>query len=576
LSRLGNIYLTLTLLEGLDFTARGNVEWTNDYRSLFEAGRDPKYQWEGANINSITKDNRETTHWTTDFLLNYNKTFTDVHAVTLLGGYSLEEQTWERLQGSRTGTPNNLIQYLSAGDPDSQLNLNNFSDWSFASLFTRVGYTYDNKYIISATVRRDGTSRLDAKNRYGVFPSVSAAWRIGEEGFMDSYDWLDELKLRGSWGTVGNVMSISTYGTRASLSQWNYVLNQSPAQGYTLASAVNTDLVWESTEKMNMGFDLTVLNNKLYFVTDFFIEDTYDLLFRQPIPSSTGLAGSPFINAGQVRNSGVELELGYREKRGDWYYSASANFTNVKNEVIDLEGRDLRTSGIVEGYPLNSFFGYTTNGIIRTQGDLDNNPQFGSGGIGDIWYADIDGPDEDGVPDGVVNANDRTIIGDRYPTLVYGLMGSLGYKDFTFQIQLQGIHGVTKSLLGGLNDGTLHYFTRWAMNHDRLILDRFHPDKNPDGEYPRVDQSNSGNNLMMSDFWLRDASFLRINNVNLNYQLPESVTQRLGVGELSAYISVQNLYTFTKFYGPEVDSNADVLTGVPQPRTWTLGVQASF
>lgn len=573
---IGNVYLTLSLLEGLDFTTRANAEWTNDYRSIFEAGRDPSLQWEGSNMNSITKDNRETLHWTTDFLLNYNKTFGDVHDLTVLGGYSLEESRYERLEGSRTGTPNNLIQYLSAGNPDSQLNLNQFSDWSFASLFGRFGYTYDNKYIISATVRRDGTSRLDSENRYGVFPSVSAAWRIGEESFLDAYDWLDELKLRGSWGTVGNVMSISTYGTRASLTQWNYVLNQAPAQGYTLASAVNTDLVWESTEKKNIGFDITVLNNKLYLVSDFFIEDTYDLLFRQPIPGSTGLSGSPFINAGQVRNTGVEFELGYRERKGDWYYSASANLTNVKNEVIDLEGRDLRTQGIVEGYPINSFFGYTTNGLIRNEDDLNNYPHFGSKGIGDIWITDIDGPDEDGVPDGVVNANDRSIIGDRFPTLVYGFMGSVGYKNFTLQMQLQGIQGVTKSLLGGLNNGVLHYFTRWAMNHDRLIMDRFHADKNPDGEYPRVHQANEGENLLMSDFWLKDASFLRINNVNLNYQLPEAVSQRIGAGELSAYISVQNLYTFTKFHGPEVDSNADVLTGVPQPRTWTLGVQASF
>lgn len=397
---------------------------------------------------------------------------------------------------------------------------------------------------------------------------------------MDSFDWLNEMKLRASWGTVGNVMSISTYGTKSALSQWNYVLNQAPAQGFTLASAVNTDLVWESTEKKNIGFDVTVLNSKLYLISDFFIEDTYDLLFTQPIPNSTGLAGSPFINAGQVRNTGAEFELGYRERRGDWYYSGSVNLTNVKNEVIDLEGRDLRTSGIVEGYPLRSYFGYKTNGLIRTEADLNNHPHYGSKGIGDIWILDVDGTDDDGnltgAPDGVVNANDRTILGDRYPTLVYGAMGTLGYKDFTLQMQLQGVQGALRYLRGGLNDGLIHYFTRWAMNHDRLIMDRFHPEKNPDGEYPRVHQGDAGNNLMFSDFWLRDASFLRISNVNLNYSLPQSFTQTVGIGAMSAYISVQNLYTFTKFYGPEVDSNTDVLTGVPQPRTWTIGLQATF
>jgi TonB-dependent starch-binding outer membrane protein SusC len=577
---MGNVYLTLSLLEGLEFTTRANVEFTNDYRSIFAAGVDPSYLWEGSNINQVTKDNRETTHWITDFLLNYNRSFGDNHSVTALLGYSLEEQTYERLEGSRTGTPNNAIRFLNAGDPDSQLNLNQFSDWAFESTFGRLGYTYMDRYIISGTVRRDGTSRLDESNRYGVFPSVSAAWRIAEENFMGSFDWLNELKLRASWGTVGNVQSISTYGTKASLSQWNYVMNQSPAQGFTLASAVNSDLVWESTEKKNIGLDVTLLNNKLYVITDVFMEDTYDLLFTQPIPLSTGLAGSPYINAGQVRNTGIEMELGYRESRGDWFYSGSVNWTNAKNQVMDLEGRDLRTSGIVEGYPLRSFFGYKTNGLIRTQADLDNNPHFGSKGIGDIWIIDIDGPDGEGnltgTPDGSVNANDRTILGDSYPTLVYGAMGTVGYKAVSMQVQLQGVQGVLKNLRGGRNDGVMHYFTRWAMNHDRLILDRYHAEKNPDGAYPRVHQGDAGNNLMMSDFWLRDASFLRISHVNLNYSLPQAFTQRVGIGAMSAYVSVQNLYTFTKFYGPEVDSNADVLTGVPQPRTWTIGLQASF
>jgi TonB-dependent starch-binding outer membrane protein SusC len=155
-------------------------------------------------------------------------------------------------------------------------------------------------------------------------------------------------------------------------------------------------------------------------------------------------------------------------------------------------------------------------------------------------------------------------------------MGTVGYKAVSMQVQLQGVQGVLKNLRGGRNDGVMHYFTRWAMNHDRLILDRYHAEKNPDGAYPRVHQGDAGNNLMMSDFWLRDASFLRISHVNLNYSLPQAFTQRVGIGAMSAYVSVQNLYTFTKFYGPEVDSNADVLTGVPQPRTWTIGLQASF
>ena len=578
---MGNLYLTLSLLKGLEFTTRGNLEWSNDYRAAFAGGVDPLFLWEGSTINTINKDNRETLHWITDFLLDFNRIFGKVHNVSALLGYSLEEETYERLYASRAGTPNNEIRFLSAGDPATQLNTNTYSDWAFASLFGRASYTYNSRYLFSASVRRDGTSRLSEGKRYGIFPSVSVAWRIAEESFMDNLGWLDELKLRASWGLTGNVLSISTYGTIASLTARNYPMNQQPSQGYTMSSAVNSDLQWESTEKKNLGLDITVFKNSLYLISDFYIQDTYDLLFTQPIPGSTGLTGSPYINAGQIRNTGIEFEVGYKKSVGDWYYKVSANITHAKNEVIDLEGRDLRTEGIVEGYPLRSFFGYKSNGLIRTSDDLNNNPQFSGKKIGDIWLLDVDGPDAEGnltgEPDDKVNASDRTLIGSPYPDLVYGMMGTLGYKNWTLQVQFQGVQGIIKDIRGGTNLGVLNYFTMWAMGHDVLLLDRYHPTKNPDGIWPRVDKADSGNNVnTLSDFWLRDASYLRVSNLNINWDMPESLSRKIGVGKLSTYVSVQNLYTFTDFYGPEVDSNADVLTGVPQPRTWTLGFQVTF
>ncbi len=578
---MGNLYLTVNLLDGLNFTARGNLEWNNDYRSGFAGGVDPLFQWEGSTINALGKDNRETLHWITDYILDFSRSVGEVHNFTALAGYSREEQTYERLQGQINGTPNNSIRFLSAGDPATQRTLNTYSDWAFASVFGRAGYTYDNKYIISATIRRDGTSRLYGENKYGIFPSVAAAWRIAEESFMDPFDWMNELKLRASWGETGNALSVSTYGTRSVLSSLNFPLNQSPAQGYGMTTAVNTDLRWESTEKKNLGIDLTVLNNSTYLIADVYIEDTRDLLFTQPIPGSTGLTGSPYINAGHIRNTGIELELGFRRRSGDWYYSVSTNLHHFKNEVIDLEGRDLRTSGIVEGYPLRSFFGYRSNGLIRTQADLDNYPHYGNKSIGDIWLLDVDGPDAEGnltgTPDGVVNASDRAILDGRYPNLIYGGMATVGYRNWTLQVQVQGIQGVMKDIRGGMNMGVLNYFINFAQNHDVLLLDRFHETKNPDGAYPRVNKADAGNNVgLFSDFWLHDASYLRINNLNLNYEIPAEFSRRIGLSQLSAYTSVQNLYTFTGFYGPEVDSNADVLTGVPQPRTWTMGVKVTF
>ncbi|SMO50487.1 TonB-linked outer membrane protein, SusC/RagA family [Fodinibius sediminis] len=579
---MGNLYLTIDILQGLEFTARSSARWTNNYTSLFTNGVDQSLGWEGSNVNELRKINGESLYWQTDFLLNYEGSLGEDHYLTGVLGYSREEQTFESLSGYGNGTPSNAIRYLNAADPTSLRTDNDFSDWAFTGMFGRLGYTFKEKYILNATVRRDGTSRLAENYRYGVFPSVSAAWRVSRENFMQDVDWLSELKLRASWGTVGNVLSIGTYGTKTSLNNRNYILGQpqEPALGYTLTSAINTDLKWETTEKKNIGLDIEMLQNRIYLITDFFIEDTYDLLFRQPIPMSTGLSGSPYINAGKIRNTGVELELGYRQTVDDWQYSFNVNMSHFKNEVLDLEGRDLRTEGIVEGHTLKSHFGYVSNGIIRTQEELENYPHYPGKEIGDIWLKDINGYDEEGnltgEPDGTVNAADRALLGNDLPNIQYGATGTLGYRQLTLQVQLQGLQGLSRDIRGGTNLGALHYFTQWAKNHDRLILDRYHPEKNPDGKYPRVTANDAGSNLLFSDFWLSDASYLRISNVNLSYDFTSNFVEKIGVGNLGAYVSVQNLYTFTDFYGPEVDSNADVLTGVPQPRTWTLGLKVGF
>ncbi|HZL11161.1 MAG TPA: TonB-dependent receptor [Prolixibacteraceae bacterium] len=591
----GNIYLTLDILKGLKFTTRGSLEWTDRNRATFIGAMDPHYGMEGSNVNTIQKENMQTTHWIGDFLLDYNRTFYENHTISFLLGYSLEDQTYENLMGKRGGTPNNEIRYLDAGDPLTSVNGNSFSEWSFASIFGRLSYSYKDKYYLSGVVRRDGTSRLASGNKFGTFPSVSAAWRITKENFMSNLNWLNELKFRASYGTIGNILSIDTYGTTSTLSQWNSILNEQPVVGYTLANAVNTDLTWESTTKKNLGIDAYLFDSKFYLVGDFYIEDTKDLLFKQPLPYSTGLAGSPFINAGHIRNTGFDLELGYRKKVGDWNYDVSVNLTHVKNEAIDLGGRDLRTNGIEIGYPLFTAFGYKTNGIIRTEADLNNNPQYAGKQIGDIWFMDIDGYDANGKltgkPDGKVDAADRTLVGSVYPDLTYGAFGSVSYKDLTLQVQIQGVSGVDRDMRGGR---ATDMFAGEPNVEADYILDRFSQTKNPNGLYPRVSIDDKGQNGSLSDFWLREASYLCIRNVNLNYDLPTELIKKAGLYKLSIFGSVQNLYTFTTFYGtgmdvnfdPGLDSNQTIkntnnegsnnMTSIPVPRTWTIGLKATF
>ncbi|OFX62070.1 MAG: SusC/RagA family TonB-linked outer membrane protein [Bacteroidetes bacterium GWB2_41_8] len=591
----GNIYLTFDILKGLKMTTRGSLEWTNRDRNTFIGAMSPHYGMEGSNVNSIQKENMQTAHWIGDFLLDYNKTFFENHTISVLLGYSLEDQTYENLRGKRGGTPNNEIRYLDAGDPLTSVNANSFSEWSFVSTFGRLNYSFMDKYYLSGVVRRDGTSRLATGNKYGTFPSVSAAWRITKENFMSNLNWLNELKLRASYGTIGNILSIDTYGTTSTLTQWNSIMNQQPVVGYTLANAVNTDLTWESTTKKNLGLDAYLFDSKFYIVSDFYIEDTKDLLFKQPLPYSTGLAGSPFINAGHIRNTGFDLELGYRKTVGDWKYDVSVNLSHIKNEAIDLDGRDMRTNGIEIGHPLFTAFGYKTNGIIRTDADLKNNPQYAGKQIGDIWFLDIDGYDAKGkltgTPDGKVDAADRTLIGSVYPDLTFGAFGSISYKDLTLQVQIQGLSGVDRDIRGGR---ATDMFAGEPNVEADYILDRFHPTKNANGQYPRVSIDDKGQNGSLSDFWLRDASYLSIRNVNLNYDLPSEIIKKAGLYKLSIFGSVQNLYTFTSFYGtgmdvnfdPGLDSNQTIkntnnegsnnMTSIPVPRTWTIGLKATF
>ncbi len=578
----GNIFFTVNLLKGLEFTTRGSLDYTNAYKTDFEPGVSPHYGWEGSTINSVEKESKETVHWISDFLLNYEKTINADHSVKGLLGYSWEDSSTEHLMGSRTGTPSNDLRYLAAGDPRDQINDNGFKDWSFVSIFGRANYSYKSKYLASASVRRDGTSRLPKATRFGVFPSASVAWRLSEESFMSNASFIDDLKLRASVGVVGNVLSLDEYATSASLTGRRAVLSQASALGYTLTDATNENLVWEETKKTNIGADITAFNSKVYANFDYFIENTYDLLFEAPIANSNGLSVSPFINAGQVRNNGFELLLGYRTQKGDWSYDASINLSHVKNEMVDLEGRDLSTDGLVEGYPVNSFYGYKSNGIIYDAADLEiyKTGSFTKKKVGDIALLDIDGYDAlgklTGTPDGKVDAADRTIIGNPYPDFTYGAFGTIGYKNWSFQLQLQGAQGF--DMYYGNDDAydLIFLMSSWARNEDARVLNRYHPTKNPNGTWPRLSKDESGKNLTKSDFWLADVSYLKINNVNLNYNLPKNLLSKVGMYSLGLYVSVQNVYTFTGYDGPEVDTSADPLTGIPQPRTYTIGLKASF
>lgn len=596
----GNLYVTLSPLKGLELTARTSLSYSNLLASEFVPGVPAGYGWGGSSINTVSKEIQENVYWLNEYLLNYKFSLSDDHDFKFLAGYSKEENSNEVIEAQRTGTPNNEIRYLDAGDPLSQTNSNGFTDWAFESMFGRLDYAFKDKYLLSATVRRDGTSRLSEGNRYGVFPSASVAWRLSEESFLKNSNVITDLKLRVSYGELGNVNIISPYGTVSALTARRAVVNGAPALGYTLTSAINSDVTWESAKKKNFGIDATFFKGKLYTNLDYFIDDTYDMLFGEPIPYSTGLAGSPVINGGNVRNTGLEGVLGLRGGNSNWNFDVSVNFSSIKNEVIDMEGRDFITLNTSErigyqhklGYPVRSFYGYKSNGLIRDESELAiyqvSGSSFPNKQVGDIAIMDINGFDEEGeltgVPDGVVNSADRTIIGDNFPKLIYGALATVNYKNIGLQVQLSGVHGIDEFFGPGQSTDTFQLMTSLAQNEDARILNRFHPENNPNGTYPLLNRNGSGQNVVFSDFWLRDASYLRIQNISMSYNFSENVLSKLkGVNKLGLYFSIQNAYTFSKNDSAELGNATrtggglqNYVTGVPNPRIFTVGVKAGF
>jgi hypothetical protein len=289
------------------------------------------------------------------------------------------------------------------------------------------------------------------------------------------------------------------------------------------------------------------------------------MLYPKVLPLSAGKTENPIINGGEMENKGLELELGFQEGRGDFSYDINMNFAASHNKIIDIAGQNIRTDGNVLGMPVFSYFGMETNGIIKNINDLNNYPQHEFADQGDIWKLDING-------DGKVDQNDRTIIGKRYPDFTYGLSGGVSYKRFSLQVSVMGVQGVDLSTQGL----TLNYLAT-PQNQDTRILDRWNQVLNTNGNMPRIKKGDPSANMSdFSDFWLADASYLRINNLNLKYSLPESICSKLQIKNLEVYGSIQNLYTFTKFSGPEVDVTGDAFGRIPKPRTWVIGFKSSF
>lgn len=532
---------------------------------------------------SLNIESGNTTYTDLEAYLNYVNSF-GRHEVNILAGTSVEQSANKGLNGSRKTFPNNYLYELVSGDPMSAANNSWLGEYALASFFGRVNYNFDERYLLEANIRYDGSSRFSSKKRWGVFPSVSAGWRVSNEKFFEESvlsQYISNLKIRASHGVLGN-QNIGNYPYQNTI--WFGYNNPFGNPAVLVPGAVsgpyNDEMItWEKTRITDIGLDLSMFSNRLNVTFDYFYKHTSDILSSVEVASiiGTGVGNS---NVGAVDNKGIEIKIDWHGNIGnDFKYSISPNFTYVKNSVKQLsDGATMQiNSGRIVGEPLGIIWGYRTEGLFVDQNEIDNAPaqivDKSSLKPGYIRYADISGPD--GVPDGKVDAEyDRTILGSTTPKFYYGLSLAASYKGFDLSALFQGVGG-HKRLIGSYmayafyNGGQIQ---KWQAEN------AFRPDA-PDkyAEYPLLETLNMNHpNLQTSDYWVRDASFLRMKNLTVGYTLPSLITRKLGCQSVRLYVSGQNLFNITKFYkgwDPENEiGTGDAPSYYPINRIWSFGI----
>jgi TonB-linked SusC/RagA family outer membrane protein len=524
---------------------------------------------------------------TMQFFAEYSKELKG-HYFKALAGYSFEDQVNENFNGERQNFPSNDYTVMSMGGVDNQEVYGNDTEWAIQSLFGRFNYQYNRRYLFEFTVRYDGSSRFPVDKKYATFPSLAIGWRITEENFFkDAVPWVSNLKLKASWGKLGN-QNIGNYPYQATLgSGRNYPIGTGIATGAAYRTYVDPLIHWETTETKDVGIETGFFKGKLTFNATYFDRFTYDILYRPSSSVSSVLGvGISETNTGEVKNRGWEFELGHRNSLGDFDYSVSGNISIINNEVVTLGlGNVLQPNGMTGngsnlfiGYPMEMYYGYKSDGVFISTDDIaqwaDQTKVTPSAQPGDIRYVDLSGPD--GVPDGIVDPTyDRTYLGSRIPKYTYSLNLTAGYKRFDFSAFIQGVAGVK---------GRLEAYVGYAFNNLGTIQQwqidgRFKPEapvRYPD--YPRLEiVTNSGTpNTLLSDFWTISASYMRIKNMQLGYTLPESVLNAIHIQNLRVYFSAENLFSFNKYrqgWDPEINTGGSYY---PILATFTMGVNVKF
>jgi TonB-linked SusC/RagA family outer membrane protein len=584
----GNMYVEATFQKnfvakssfGIDAGYNKNENFSPAYAVLYYDGTESMQKHA---TSSLTKESRENLTWLWENTLNYNQVF-GKHSISAVAGYTMQNSNSEVLSVSS----NNIIRDASdfwyiqwANMTDAKNEVDAGLNYSMISYLARLNYTYNEKYILTGTFRRDGSSKFATENRWSIFPSAAAGWNISKESFMGSIPEISKLKLRGSWGQIGNEKI--DYSNRFSLTE-NIVTVFGTGDviypGTTYSKSGNPDLRWEVTTQTDIGLEIGLFKDKLTGEFDYYNRTTDDILVALSTPGflGNGSGQTIYFNAGKVQNRGFEANINWRDEIGEVGYSVGILASTIHNEVLSVGGSSgvdsLLFGGNIKGYltqsrkglPIGAFYGYKTDGIFQNQAELDAYPHTGDAGIGDLRRVDVNG-------DKVINDQDRTYIGSPVPKFIFGFNAEVTYKNFDVSFSLQG-------QTGNKIYNAKEFIRPDAYNFEQHVMDRWTGEGTSNTE-PRA--SFGGYNYIPSDKYIQDGSFVRLRSLVVGYTLPEAITAKMHMQQFRVYAKGNNIYTLTRYtgYTPEIGVG-DVLgssidTGIyPVSAVYSFGVTLTF
>ena len=577
----GNAYLQVEPIKNLIVKTNFGVNYYNETHKTFEPA------WLRDTVNKLTQSTSKNQDWVWTNTAQYNFDL-DKHSFMALAGFESKKYHNENFFGYGTGLQIEDPNYLYLSNVTANKNVGaGASNYSMVSGFGKLNYTYDNKYLVSFTLRRDASSRLSKDHNYDWFPSVSAGWRLSQESFMEpTQSWLSNLKLRGSWGINGNdLIDNEAFYAKYLMSLDRGSYNMS-GDGTTLSPGAyrirttNPDLKWEKTYQTNVGVDAGFLNNALSVSLDYFYKETKDMLVEKPYIATIGEGGYCWYNGGEMTNQGFEGQINWRGNiTSDFSYDLGFNFTYSKNKVTDLLEDIYYTYGggytghTLVGQSLGSWMGFKTDGVFKTQAEVDEYRQkyqveFGSPAVGRIRYVDVDG-------DGKINYNDRTWLGCDLPKAQFGFTVGAQWKGFDLNMFFSAI------IRDAFNNSKYYtdLFQCWNGNHGTRLLeaaqayDRFLQTGVYDSETPAPTTDNSNNEHEVSEFHIENGSFLRLKTLTLGYTIPKALQEKAKIQNARIYLQAQNLFTITGYSGADPEG-----LGYPYalPRQFTMGFQLGF